>query len=63
MDNKELLEAIIADIENVYVEIPGSLGMSVKELQGWMNGYAVCHATILELLKRREESLRDPIYN
>lgn len=46
---EELFEKIRTRIEEMYVDLPHD-GLSVKELQGWMNGYAACHQAVLCIL-------------
>ena len=51
----EKLEEIRDRIKHIYVQMPYSPDLTVAEMQGWMNGYGVCHQEVLKILDRAIE--------
>ena len=59
MDEK-LYESLKNEIEHIYVQMPWTTETTVKEMQGWMNGYAECHSAVLRILEQYNPNAKMP---
>lgn len=59
----EKLEEIRDRIKHIYVQMPDNPNadpeLFIAEMQGWMNGYGVCHQEVLKILDKAIEEAKN----